>query len=118
MSARGDDSSNSPLKAWVRALEMTAPIARNPTVTLPTCIDVFAHKFASAPALLSAEESLTYRQLADRCNRYARWALEERIAPGDVVCLMMANGPDYLAIWLGITRTGGIVARMRSIRVP
>jgi len=114
MSARGDDSSNSPLKAWVRALEMTAPIARNPTVTLPTCIDVFAHKFASAPALLSAEESLTYRQLADRCNRYARWALEERIAPGDVVCLMMANGPDYLAIWLGITRTGGIVALINT----
>jgi fatty-acyl-CoA synthase len=114
MSARDDDSSNSPLKAWVRALAMTAPIARNPTVTLPVCIDVFAQKFGAAPALLSAAESLSYRQLAERCNRYARWALEQRIVPGDVVCLMMGNGPDYLAIWLGITRTGGIVALINT----
>jgi fatty-acyl-CoA synthase len=114
MSAPGDDSSNSPLKAWVRALEMTAPIARNPTVTLPVCIDAFAQKFGAAPALLSAAESLSYRQLAERCNRYARWTLEQRIVPGDVVCLMMANAPDYLAIWLGITRTGGIVALINT----
>jgi fatty-acyl-CoA synthase len=114
MTAPGDDSSNSPLKAWVRALEMTAPIDRNPTVTLPTCIDALAQKFGDALALLSDAQSLTYRQLAERCNRYARWTLEQRIVRGDVVCLMMANGPDYLAIWLGITRTGGIVALINT----
>jgi fatty-acyl-CoA synthase len=114
MPAPGDDSSNSPLKAWVRALEMTAPIVRNPTVTLPTCIEALAEKFGTATALLSDAESLTYRALAQRCNRYARWALEQRIAPGDVVGLMMANAPDYLAIWLGITRTGGIVALINT----
>ena len=27
---------------------------------------------------------------------------------------MMANGPDYLAIWLGITRTGAIVALINT----
>jgi len=114
MTGPGDDSSNSPLKAWVRALEMTAPIVRNPTVTLPTCIDAFAQTFGDALALLSDAEFLTYRQLAERCNRYARWTLEQRIVAGDVVCLMMANGPDYLAIWLGITRTGGIVALINT----
>jgi fatty-acyl-CoA synthase len=114
MPAPGDDSSNSPLKAWVRALEMTASIVRNPTVTLPTCIEALADKFGTATALLSDAESLTYRALAERCNRYARWALEQRIAPGDVVGLMMANGPDYLAVWVGITRTGGIVALINT----
>ena len=98
----------------MRALEMTAPIVRNPTVTLPTCIDDFAEKFGTAIALLSDAESLTYRALAERCNRYARWALEQRVAAGDVVALMMANGPDYLAVWVGITRTGGIVALINT----
>ena len=109
-----DDSGNSPLKAWVRALEMTAPIPRNPTVTLPICVDDLADKFGTAPALIGAAESLTYRELAERANRYARWALERRLVAGDVVCLMMANCPDYLAIWLGITRTGGIVSLLNS----
>src|SRR6202140_5479683 len=114
MTPPGHDSSNSPLKAWVRALEMTAPIVRNPTTTLPTCIDALGEKFGTALALLSDAESLTYHALAERCNRYARWALEQRIVAGDVLCLMMANGPDYLAIWLGITRTGAIVALINT----
>jgi fatty-acyl-CoA synthase len=114
MTTRCDDSSDSPLKAWVRALEMTAPILKNPTVTLPICIDRLAEKFATALALVGEAESLSYRALAERCNRYARWALAQRIVAGDVVCLMMANGPDYLAVWLGITRTGGIVALVNT----
>jgi fatty-acyl-CoA synthase len=117
MTTRGDDSGNSPLKAWVRALELTAPILRNPTVTLPTSIDHLAEKFGSALALVSDDDSLSYRALAERCNRYARWALQERIGTGDVVGLMVANAPDYLAIWLGITRTGGIVALINTALV-
>jgi fatty-acyl-CoA synthase len=114
MTASGDDSGNSPLQAWVRALEMTAPIVRNPTVTLPTRIDSLAERFGTALALISDAESLTYAALAERCNRYARWALEHNIAAGDVICLMMANNPDYLGIWLGIIRTGGIVALINT----
>src|SRR5450755_3963348 len=109
-----DDSSNSPLKAWVRALEMTAPIALNPAVTFPTRIDDLADKFGTALALIGDSESLTYRALAERSNRYARWALDQGIAAGDVVCLMMANCPDYMTIWLGITRTGGIVSLINT----
>ena len=96
--------------AWRRALEITAPIAVNPNVTLPLLIERLSDRNGSAHALLSESECLTYRQLADRSNRYARWALAHQIKPGDVVCLMMRNRPEYMAIWLGITRVGGIVA--------
>ncbi len=114
MTAPADDSGNSPLKAWVRALELTAPIVRNPTVTLPTCIEKLAAEYGAAPALLSEELSLTYVELAQRCNRYARWALAQGIAAGDVVVLMMANSPDYFALWVGVTRTGAIVALVNT----
>ena len=114
MTSRCDNSSNSALKAWVRALAMTAPIARNPRVTLPIRIDELAEKFDTAPALIGADETLSYRALAERSNRYARWALEHGAGAGRVVCLMMENCPDYLAIWLGITRTGGIVALLNT----
>jgi fatty-acyl-CoA synthase len=114
MTAPADDSGKSPLKAWVRALELTAPIVRNPTVTLPTCIETLAAEFGAAPALLSEEGSLTYVELSRRCNRYARWALAQGIAAGDVVVLMMANSPDYFAAWLGMTRTGAVVALVNT----
>jgi fatty-acyl-CoA synthase len=109
-----DESSNSPLKAWVRALEMTAPIARNTSVTFPVLIETLADRFGTAPALLSDQECLTYRALAEKAGQYARWALEQGLAAGDVVCLLMPNCPEYMAIWLGITRVGGIVSLLNT----
>jgi len=109
-----DGSRNSSLKAWVRALEMTTPIARNPAVTLPVLIDTLADRFVAAPALLSESQNLTYRGLAERSSQYARWALRQGLSFGDVVCLLMPNCPEYMAIWLGITRVGGIVSLLNT----
>jgi fatty-acyl-CoA synthase len=101
-------------KAWSRALELTAPIARRPDRTLPAVIEELAEKFGDAPALLSAGERLTYRALAARSHRYSRWALEQRLAKGETVCLLMPNRPEYMAVWLGITRVGGVVALLNT----
>jgi fatty-acyl-CoA synthase len=105
---------DSPLKGWVRALEMTASIAQNPASTLPVLIDSLAERFGTAPALLSRNENLTYRELADRSKRYAEWALRQGLSFGDVVCLLMPNCPEYVAIWLGITRVGGVVSLLNT----
>jgi fatty-acyl-CoA synthase len=106
-SARKDDSA---LKAWTRALEITAPIARNPYATLPTLIDDLAEKFDGSTALISASETLTYRMLAERVNWHADWASRQGLALGETVCLLMNNCPAYMAIWLGITRVGAVVS--------
>src|SRR5581483_4923617 len=63
-----------------------------------------------AAALLSDRERLSYRDLACRADRYARWALRHGVVRGEVVWLLMANRPEYVALWLGITRVGGVVA--------
>ncbi len=101
-------------QAWLRALELTAPIPRNRDRIFPTMIEELAERLGDAPALLSDRECLTYRELAERSNQYARWALEQGIAKGDVVCLLMTNRPEYLAIWLGITSVGGVVALLNT----
>ena len=110
----GHEASRNALKAWVRALERTAPLAQNPAQTFPVLIDSLAERFGSAPALLSDGESMTYLALAERSRRYARWALEQSLSPGDVVCLLMPNCPEYVAIWLGITRVGAIVSLLNT----
>src|SRR5580704_17097933 len=105
---------NSALHDWVRALEATAPITRNPERLLLDAIEEVAAARGDAPALLSARERLSYRQLAGRANRYARWALGENLAKGETVGLLMPNRPEYMAIWLGITAIGGVVALLNT----
>jgi fatty-acyl-CoA synthase len=100
--------------AWRRALELTAPIPRRPERVLPAMLDELADRHADAPALLSERERLTYRGLAAQANRYARWALEQGLSRGDVVCLLMPNAPEYVACWLGLTRVGVVVAQLNT----
>ncbi|HUI94257.1 MAG TPA: long-chain-acyl-CoA synthetase [Xanthobacteraceae bacterium] len=109
-----DAAAPSAAKAWMRALELTAPIAREPERTLPAMLDALVAAHGDAPALISDRETLSYRALAARANRYARWALAQGVANGEAVALMMPNRPEYLAAWLGITRVGGMVALINT----
>ena len=101
-------------RAWLRALELTSPIATAPWRVFPVVVDELAERFGDALALLSDDENVTFRGLAQRANRYARWALAQRLQKGDTVCLLMANRPEYMAVWLGITRMGGVVALLNA----
>jgi fatty-acyl-CoA synthase len=98
------------LKGALRALKMTTPIAKNPTRVFPFVISELAEKYGDAPALISDRERFSYRELAARANRYARWARQENLQKGDTVCLLMPNRPEYMAAWLGITSAGGVAA--------
>ena len=112
--SKRDRGGSSPAKAWLRALEMTAPIGANPTRTLPAMLDELAARHGDAPALICDRETMSYRALAARANRYARWALAQGLAKGETVGLLMPNRPEYLAAWLGITRIGGVVALLNT----
>jgi fatty-acyl-CoA synthase len=57
---------------------------------------------------------MTYRALAERTNQCTRWALHHHLGKGDTVCLLMPNRPEYMAIWLGIARTGCAVALVNT----
>ncbi len=98
----------------LRALRYTTHIAKNPTRVFPQLIEEVAERYGDAPALISDRENLSYRELGMRSNRYARWALAQGVAKGDTVCLLMPNRPEFLAIWIGITRIGGVVALLNT----
>jgi fatty-acyl-CoA synthase len=102
------------LGAGLRTLRRTAPIVRNPRRIFPVVIDELGDAHGDKVALLSARERLSYRALAERSRRYTRWALQQGIAKGDVVALLMPNRPEYLAIWLGLTRAGATVALLNT----
>src|SRR5262249_16282460 len=95
--------------AWLRALELAAPIPRQRERVLPAVIDELGHHLGDKPALLSDRESFTYHELAGRARRYARWALAQGVAKAGVVGLFIPTRPDSLGVGRGVPRVGGVV---------
>jgi fatty-acyl-CoA synthase len=102
------------LRGALRTLRMTTPIAKNPSRVFPNVIEELAERFGDRPALISERETFSYRTLLERSNRYSRWALAHGLQRGETVCLLMPNRPEYMAIWLGVTRAGGAVALVNT----
>jgi fatty-acyl-CoA synthase len=98
----------------LRALRYTTHIAKNPTRVFPQLVEELSAKYGDAPALLSDRERYSYRELGARSNRYARWAMAQGVAKGDTICLLMPNRPEFLALWIGVTRVGGVVALLNT----
>jgi fatty-acyl-CoA synthase len=101
-------------KAWLKAIGLTSQIESEPHRLFADVVEEWALRQPSRPALLSDDGSFTYGELAERINRYARWARGLGIRSGCTVGLLMPNRPDYLACWLGISKIGGTVALINN----
>jgi fatty-acyl-CoA synthase len=101
-------------KSWLKAIELTSRIEADPRRLFADIVEDWSERQPDCPGLISETETFSYRTLAERINRYARWALSAGIGAGDTVCLLMPNRPDYIAAWLGITRVGGVAALINT----
>jgi fatty-acyl-CoA synthase len=101
-------------KSWLKAIELTSRIDADPSRLFADVVEGWSDREPGRPALISETETFSYRALADRTNRYARWALSAGIEAGDTVCLFMPSRPDYIAAWLGITKVGGVAALINT----
>ena len=102
------------LRGALGALRRTTQIAKNPSQTICDALRDLAVRYGDRVALVSDRESLSYRELDGRANRYARWARRKGIGKGDVVALMMSNRPEYMAIWIGLARVGAATALLNT----
>ena len=98
---------------WVRALEATRRLV-TPGNTLAAEVAAVARTRGDAPALIGESEQFTYVALVDRADRYAAWAIQQGIAAGEVVALLMPNRPEYVAAWLGLTKAGCVAALLNT----
>jgi fatty-acyl-CoA synthase len=101
-------------KIWLKAIELTARIETLPGRLFADVVDDWAQRQPDRVALVADDASLDYEGLSKRINRYARWARSAGVAKGDTVALIMPNGIDYVAAWLGISRVGGVVALINT----
>jgi fatty-acyl-CoA synthase len=103
------------LRAWIRALNAMRQLEdRAENTTLTSIVRTVAERHADRPALIDHIGTVTYAKLVARCNDYVHWAQMQGIRAGDVVCLMMPNCAEYVAIWLGLTEAGCTVALINT----
>src|ERR1700730_17671558 len=105
---------SSAAKSWLKAIELTSRIEANPSRLFADVVEDWSNKQPDRPALISETGTFSYRTLAERINRYARWASSAGIEAGDTVCLIMPSRPDYIAAWLRVTKVGGVVALIHT----
>ena len=101
-------------KSWLKAIELTSRIEAEPSRLFADVVQDWAGHQPDRPALVSERESFSYRTLAARINRYARWARSAGFRPGETVCLLMPSRPDYVAAWLGVSAAGAVVALINT----
>lgn len=101
-------------KIWLKAIELTARIETLPGRLFADIVDDWARRQPDRVALATDQANLDYDGLSRRINRYARWARSIGVARGDTIGLIMPNGVDYVAAWLGISRVGGVVALINT----
>lgn len=79
-----------------------------PTFLLHELLDETAARVPSAPALSTAESTLSYRELAALTRRAARWLSLQGVRRGDRVVIAGAHRALAVALLYGCSRTGAI----------
>jgi fatty-acyl-CoA synthase len=97
-----------------RTLMLTHKVGPDTRTTIADWVERHARERPDSPAVFYKDRVVAYRELNEGANRYARWALSQRVAKGDVVALLMANRPEYLMAWLGLTKTGAVAALINT----
>ena len=67
------------------------------------------HAVADKVALICGEDRLTYRQLDDLADRIAARLQHEGIGPGAAVAICAGSSNTYIAVMIGVLRTGAPV---------
>ena len=76
-------------------------------VTLQTLLEQQAAATPDAPALVFADEQLSYSELNARANRLAHWLRSRGVTTDDMVGVYMERSVDMVVALLGIVKAGG-----------
>ncbi|MBO1332223.1 AMP-binding protein [Streptomyces sp. VRA16 Mangrove soil] len=77
-------------------------------LTLPGHVERWAGLKPDQPALVTADETLSYRQLDDQAARLAGWLAGHGVRAGDRVGVHLPNGARFVVTMLAVLRLGAV----------
>jgi long-chain acyl-CoA synthetase len=88
----------------------TSQILEHEFIALTQLLRLHAQVRPEAAAVLSENESLTYRELDSLVDRVAASFQRDGLFPGEAIAICAASSVAYLAVFLGALRAGIVVA--------
>ncbi|MHB9755390.1 AMP-binding protein [Streptomyces sp. BYX5S] len=100
----------------LRARQAKARAGRQPSetrhaageLTLPGHVARWAGLRPDRPALVTADQTLSYRQLDEYSARLAGWMTDQGVRPGDRVGVFLPNGARFVVALLAVLRIGAV----------
>jgi long-chain acyl-CoA synthetase len=86
-------------------------------LTIQDVLEHYARIHPSRPALVSAKEEVTYRELRDRVGGYAAGLRSRGIGKGDRVAILAQNSVLYLKALFAVTRTGAALVPLNHLLI-
>ncbi|MGY4101878.1 amino acid adenylation domain-containing protein [Nocardia sp. R16R-3T] len=90
-----------------RILEMWSehPVPVDADLTVVNLFEQRAAANPEAPAVVSGEETWTYRELSDRANRIAAALIAQGAGPDTLIAVMVRRSPDLIAALWGVLKS-------------
>jgi fatty-acyl-CoA synthase len=82
--------------------------------TAADALEASARRGPKRIALRFEERKLSYRELDEEANRFARWARRRGVGRGAVVGLRMENRPEYVIACFGLAKLGAVGALVNT----
>lgn len=79
-------------------------------LTLPKMFYRSVQRDPSKVLFYYSDEVWTFQQVEEKSNQVAHYFLEEGYSKGDVVAVFMENRPEFVCMWLGLSKIGVIPA--------
>src|ERR1043166_8471152 len=93
-------------------MELFRPSLQYPSYPYAEMLTRTAERYPEQVAIVFHSVYLTYRELDALVNTFANALLDLGIHKGQVVCLFMANRPEYVMSWFALARIGAIACPM------
>jgi long-chain acyl-CoA synthetase len=83
-------------------------------MTLSGKLSELAERHGDRPAVISDERTITYKELDASATRIATGLVEFGIDPGENVGIFLPNIPEYVEVFFGIVRAGGVAVMLNT----
>ena len=80
-----------------------------PNGSLPECLSAVAQLRPEHPALILNGVTLSYREFDQLVSRVAASLQRDGVEPGDVIAACAGTSLEYVALYLGVLRAGGVM---------
>jgi solute carrier family 27 fatty acid transporter 1/4 len=88
--------------------------AQRKNLTVPKMFANSARRFPEKVLFFYKEEEWTFRMVEEYSNRIASFFLASGYVKGDSVGVVMGNKPEFVAVWLGLSKIGVLPALINS----